>query len=587
MLNKADIARIERLQKEVQFWGTPENGYLDSGLWRFLDHVYTKDEGDSKNPVKKLMGDKKDYMYVTFLFWLSHPNVLGPKSRQIRESWMGCAFCSWVARSAPYRNVIYQCEAEKKGWDQTSHGAQEPRTGRVDFIEQALADHGDSRWLMDPNIISGKGNRKGMLLYSPDPVTADGVRMAWHGSRIFGVPQGANQARQYTLSLLFSDEAAHQSEYANTLRACAAAAHRMIGVSSLEYGSHFNDLCTASKTTKEPDWENYLPPGVDIGLKRLGIEWPLRGMRSRMAPGDIVVLETHHNADPDKDASRNGKIWLSKEVQKPAYAMGGFESISWRTEMGGPERLDYGAGGGERVFPFLHRESPVRVPAMTPDEVRERFTLFAGYDYGSTNPSAYEVIGIDRDGIMAAVWELYEPCKNLARHAQKIKDGPYFNDIQMTICDASLAWKTNPQTQGDNKSIIEQFADHGVVMKDGRRGQDYAIAQKFNSEFWGEPENPTFLITAACPALWKEVCDLRIDKHISEAVAQRKNALERIQQKDNHAWDATTVIVDAGMYYIAPAEAPRTGGTTAQDLIDKHLARQYRESQGRSGIHVQ
>ena len=50
-LTAAQITKIHGLMADVQFYGTKEKGYTDSGLWIFLRHVYTKDEHDDESPV--------------------------------------------------------------------------------------------------------------------------------------------------------------------------------------------------------------------------------------------------------------------------------------------------------------------------------------------------------------------------------------------------------------------------------------------------------------------------------------------------------------------------------------------------------
>ena len=107
-LSKADIKKISAAQERVLFSGTPENGYADSGMWEFLDHVYTKDAIDMDNPIKRLLGQGDDYALIVFLYMMACDSLMIPKSRQIRMSLMSCTFALWTAMGGPVRHVIYQ-----------------------------------------------------------------------------------------------------------------------------------------------------------------------------------------------------------------------------------------------------------------------------------------------------------------------------------------------------------------------------------------------------------------------------------------------------------------------------------------------
>ena len=65
-LAQEDIERIDTLRRQIQFYGTAEMGYTDSGLWRYLSFVKTKDSHDRKHPVKPIPVREKEYLQVVF-----------------------------------------------------------------------------------------------------------------------------------------------------------------------------------------------------------------------------------------------------------------------------------------------------------------------------------------------------------------------------------------------------------------------------------------------------------------------------------------------------------------------------------------
>ena len=482
---------------------------------------------------------------------------------------MSCTFGVWSAMSAPYRHVIYQTKKEEDAFAQTTQGSKNPADGRMDFIIQHLP-----AWLGDPNILSGKGNLVGTLMFS-SAHSAEGVSIPWRGSKINAIPQGGDQVRQYTPSVIISDESAFQGEYAASRIAAKPAVTgggKFISVSSVDAGSAFNR--TVLDMIGEPN--HRVHEVVEIGLKKMGLAWP-KGMRSWKTRADVDVLEVHYSADPRKDPDRQGSEWVKEAMR--GY-VGGKESSGWQTEM----EINYGAGGGDPVFPQVKIGSPVFIDSFIPSEIMNTHRFFAGYDYGARNPSAFEVWAINDKNQAFAVWELYEPCTNISVHVEKIKRCPYWDRIEIVVCDPSIMSRTQ-QGAADIKTLGEIFEEHGLSLTRGRRGQDVSIAQVFNADYWADMNNLDAFITKSCPGLMQEVLDLRWDKHVSEALNVRKNAPERIRDKNNHAWDATATIFDYGVQPFVPEIVKPVAGTFKQAVADLRVntARERRRS---GGIHV-
>lgn len=572
-MTAAEIKALERDHAAIQSLGTPEMGYTDAGLWRFLKFVFTKDENDNANPVKRLMGDKQDYMIIVFLYMLACEKLLIPKSRQIRMSWMTVAYSLWRAMTAPYRRVVFQTKKEDDAYDMITHGSKSPGEGRCDFILQHLPG-----WLRDPNVASGNGNNSGELVLSSTQIDPQsGARIPWYGSKINSLPQGPHQVRGATGTVIF-DECAFHEGFAKAVAAAMPAVNgggQMIGVSSVDAGSDFNAMVLEGSGAS--GHTHTVHPTVQRALDLLGMEWP-KGMRSWRTPSGFWVLEVHYSADYRKDPDRDGAAWLASALEG---FVGGMDNSDWQTEY----EINYNAGGGAPVFPFAQPGSPIYVPAVVPSEILGTHRFVAGYDYGTRNPSAFEVAAVNAKGHPKFVWEVYEPCERMPDHSRRIKACPYWKDIEAIYCDPSLVAQNQHSASG-LRSMVEIFADYGIVLTTGRRGQDVPVAMRIMSDWWFDPENPLMTISKNCPNLWREARDLRWEKHISSGVSRRKNNPEKIRQKDNHAFDAAVLAIDSGMSpFIAPT-APGPGYGTFGYAADRMRAEARAARNKGGGIRV-
>jgi len=483
---------------------------MDSGLWIFLQYVKTKDEHDALNPMKGLPtedGAIKLYILTSFHYMLKHPQLAAPKSRQIMWSWMISIFSAWFARTAKHRLILIQSKKEEDAHALVSRGSKDPLAGRISFIEHTLP-----AWLGDPNIRSGDGNNAGRLSYS-------------NGSQIRGIPQGADQVRSHTPSLVASDEIAFQEEAEAAyvaIRPAVQGGGRWLGVSSANPG-FFRRMCgNIDEESNVSSISGALP----------------KGMRSWETRDGIVVLETHYSADPDKDPDRNGKSWLIEAVK--GYP-GGMKSSGWRREM----EIDWDIMGGDPVFEFLlDHDSKIFTPRLSHDVIVNDLELFGGFDYGIRNPSAFEVWGADKAGNLYAVWEYYKSGDTYKETAAAIKSCPFYSKLRYIKADPSI-WARTQQTANGIKSISELFSEEGIHFQPGRRGADVPVSERFLGDYWAEPDKPRAFITSACPQLRREMTNLRWKEHRSALVAATKNNPEEIVQKDNHGYDATAYLIDS------------------------------------------
>lgn len=201
---KSDVQRVEALSHPFQF----------------IQHVRTKDEHDEVNPVK-LFPDKPYIPYLFDLFCKKEQSIFFiAKSRQIMLTWLCCVYALWLAKAVPHRLIFLQSKKEEDAANLVFSGGRTGKnwdTARISFIEKHLPD-----WLQDEGIEPAYGK----LLFS-------------NGSKIWGVPEGADMIRSYTPSLVISDEAAFQPEFGGAYTAMLPIAKQggqLIAVSSANPG---------------------------------------------------------------------------------------------------------------------------------------------------------------------------------------------------------------------------------------------------------------------------------------------------------------------------------------------------------------
>jgi len=140
------------------------------------------------------------------------------KSRQILATWLIAGYCLWRAKFHAHQLILWQSKKEDDAASVVYD--KEPHTARISFMEANLP-----RNLQD-----------GIF---PRGVSRCNVRYP-NGSRIWGIPEGADIIRSNTPSVLVSDEAAFQPEFASAKDAAMPAIKgggQLIAVSSAAPGS--------------------------------------------------------------------------------------------------------------------------------------------------------------------------------------------------------------------------------------------------------------------------------------------------------------------------------------------------------------
>lgn len=181
----------------------------------FLDNfVKTLDEHDKEHPVKRLPMEK-EYIRELAQHFLNEPLLLVEKSRQMMVTWLGCAYCLWVAMFHKGRRVFVQSKKEKDA---------DELLNRVKHIYKHL-----------PPLMKE-------LFTANEPSAYLSLKFGKHDSVIQGTPQGADVIRQYTASLIFSDEMAFQEKAEEAYVAAKPAltgGGQFIGVSTPNFKNFF------------------------------------------------------------------------------------------------------------------------------------------------------------------------------------------------------------------------------------------------------------------------------------------------------------------------------------------------------------
>lgn len=123
------------------------------------------------------------------------------------------------------------------------------------------------------------------------------------------------------------------------------------------------------------------------------------GIHEGISTEGVQVVRIHFSADPLKNPDTvEGAAWLQRELE--GYR--GKTDPRWRKEM----EIDFEAHGGQLLYPYMLENE--KYLYVTPRNVEGMYKV-AGLDYGTRNPSAFEVLAVGDD--IAVCYEYYEPPK--------------------------------------------------------------------------------------------------------------------------------------------------------------------------------
>jgi hypothetical protein len=235
-----------------------------------------------------------------------------------------------------------------------------------------------------------------------------------------------------------------------------------------------------------------------------------------------AIATLHYSCDP----SKNNEAWISNTEK---MYLGGRNSALWRREM----ELDYGAGGGELVFPtFPEMERHI---VVDPYEIPVASSLYGGLDWGLVNPCSFHVYEYSITGVWTAVWEWYQKdVPSIEAACQAIRLCPYYDSIEWIACDPTM-YKEDQYTQTGKTSIASLFLQQPEnLLVDKLMPAHYrsdALMVEHVRSMWNRSP-VTFRMSRLCPNLISEYRNLKF-----QTAREGMNSSEKLVNADNHAWD--------------------------------------------------
>jgi len=281
------------------------------------------------------------------------------------------------------------------------------------------------------------------------------------------------------------------------------------------------------------------------------MEFP-RGVKLTKNSSGHQVLWLHYSADPAKDpATSAGKRWVDAEKKR---IMADINPQKWRAEY----EMDFNAGVGDLVFPTLMRDKP----KLTFDTIKldDSFVYYGGLDWGTKNNTAFTIVAEDPAGRFYTVFEKTWRTAPPLVVATDIKSHPLYQQLQLIACDPSVQSHIVWNAQG-HTTVAEMLSSREHV---GEAALDRLMAShgRLDSVFINLIRNmwvvdpPRWTISRDCPELITELTNL---SHPEQKDAN--NAKEKIQDRDNHLWDATKYIFLSHPRAGKPKKEPLQPGT--------------------------
>ena len=216
-LNQGEKTQIAQLIWSVR-WIDSHNS-----LEEFAKYVVTRDEHAPPEHSEKPFPTRVQKPYIwEFLDTIQGDQGLHAceKSKQLMVTWAMCLYCLWVAKFQRNRIIFVQSKKELDAANLVFNT--ETSAARISFMETKL-----------PEML------KNEVAWSYGKAVFD------TGSWIWGIPEGGDQIRSYTVSLLFSDEFAFQPEGEQAWAAANASVKRggkIVIVSSANASAYMKQL---------------------------------------------------------------------------------------------------------------------------------------------------------------------------------------------------------------------------------------------------------------------------------------------------------------------------------------------------------
>lgn len=320
------------------------------------------------------------------------------KSRQIMGTWTVCSYLLWVALFHSATLCGIQAQEHDKGDDHLEN--------KIKVMYEGLP-----KWL--------KNQKPAKSILHEFTIYHDQLNSG-SNSRIISVPKGDAAARQYTFTVYFIDEAAHQPLVG---RAFIAAIPTTQGRGEKE--GQIVMLTTANG--KEFFWSMW-----DNGNKT----WTeiTKGLKEKENKNGFTALRIHYSADPLKDEK-----WVNK--MRSSYP-GGLSG--WEME----QEINFDAGSGNAYFPeYIPERHQLNDPLQYRDLVLPDVPLLRGMDYGYQNPACM-ISQLRPNGQWVFIKEYTAERKSLPKFMDEITD------------DCEIEFPDHHQSENpDDMSDYEEYGD--------------------------------------------------------------------------------------------------------------------------------
>jgi hypothetical protein len=247
----------------------------------------------------------------------------------------------------------------------------------------------------------------------------------------------------------------------------------------------------------------------------------------------FTVAVVHFTSDPDK--------------RSPAW----FKSVTQNMRQDQCDRefhIDFTSKAGQKAFWYL-AENPQRWQEDDYDlkTIPKSWRIVASLDYGTKNPTAILIHGVDQQNRFHVLWEFYKP-SSVKEIAEVLKGNhpdyphPLWKRIEKVMADPSI-WKGDQNIEGKEEmdSVADLLEQKGIYNLERGTNNRLAGLDRVQEMLNFKPNDPspkTYLFIAKrCKNLWSEMLGLVYDE-IPQHLLGKKNQKEDVTAKDDHGYDA-------------------------------------------------
>lgn len=488
-------------------------------FWHWLTHwVYTKNEdyNPGENP-SQIFPHKKYLKVIADAYQIHGEHLIILKSRQIMATWISLMYKLHQTLYFPGRNLLIQARKEDDV---------------VDFFTRI-----EHTYHLLPDFLKHPGCKiKTLRLECAHK----------HGNSYFtGLPQGEENARSKTVSMMTLDEAAFNSFVKGTIAAVTPG----LGMNG--------KLCLVSTAGFGTFWDLYLDKeGTDNDNVYAGEsfkdEYQLidRGIETWINPNNgFRVLKIHYTADPDKDPERNGVEWYKKARKR-------FKG-DWEREM---EMNPY-SSLGKRVYADELTDAHV----INDFEIPKNWTRVMALDYGNVVPTAILWAAISPENKVYLYREYYQAGLDIDTHCDNIRilEGyqPRYEEEAKLPWSSLRSLKWVPEVEKIRLRLVDPATDYEArkdvptiykVFNNSRNGMGLIKAknslatgiERVKQLLKDRDENgaPMIYIFKSLRHFLHEIKNYRFQTQ-TELIASKKDLSEKPLDKDDHLMDCLRYLV--------------------------------------------